>query len=284
MGKRFFVLVFIGLAVLVGSAAQPDKVDLLNPPQVKLLPDEIPNFLQDISVTISVENKDGEHNYGSGIIKTRDGVHYILTCAHVISGVNQDNGVSDVQVLKDVCDDGRIIGTLSLDAEILAYSEKEDLAILRVRKNNAFDKSVIFPKNVKALPVGTSLYHVGSFRGAKGSGSFTTGTVSKNGRVLSNTVFDQSSCTVLPGSSGGGLFLKSGECIGMAARASGETYNLYIPIRRMVAWANKIGAGFIFDDDVPVPHIGSLGQLPVEVYVKNLKFDVEFPFLIKIEK
>ncbi|HAT67623.1 MAG TPA: hypothetical protein DCS66_24005, partial [Flavobacteriaceae bacterium] len=58
----------------------------------------------------------------------------------------------------------------------------------------------------------TELYHVGSLLGQTGSNSMTRGIVSQVGRVLNlgsgdGTVFDQTTVTAFPGSSGGGVFL-----------------------------------------------------------------------------
>ena len=78
----------------------------------------------------------------------------------------------------------------------------------------------------------------------------TRGIVSQVGRVLSlgtgdGTVFDQTTVTAFPGSSGGGVFLsersgdKAGQYMGMLVRGAGETFNLIVPVRRMRSWAAK---------------------------------------------
>ena len=62
--------------------------------------------------------------------------------------------------------------------------------------------------------------------------------MSQVGRVLDlgsggGTVFDQTTVTAFPGSSGGGVFLTDGKYVGMLVRGAGETFNLIVPVRRM---------------------------------------------------
>ncbi len=287
MVKRLALLGFAGILALgIGIGAQePEKkypIDPVKPPVVKV-EQANPVALQEATVTIRVGNEKDGFEYGTGVVKNRDGVVFILTCAHAVSALKECKFEQDVQVLKDVSEDGRIIGLQVYDAEVIAYSEKEDLAILRVRKKNAFTKSVVFSKKSDPVPIGAELCHVGSFHGIRGSDSFSTGVVSRHGRVRGTSIFDQSTCTIFPGSSGGGVFLKSnGEYVGMVVRAGGETYNLYIPMRRIYAWADRIGAGFVFDDQIPVPE-GLKFSSPAEEQPPkpDEEFDTNFPTLLK---
>jgi len=82
---------------------------------------------------------------------------------------------------------------------------------------------------------------------------------------LNKHVFDQTTVAAFPGSSGGGVYLKSdGRYVGMIVRGAGETFNLIVPVRRMVAWAKKNKMMWALDSKVPMPTNAQLFKIPVE--------------------
>ena len=83
--------------------------------------------------------------------------------------------------------------------------------------------------------------------------------------MRNGVVYDQSNCGVFPGSSGGGVFRKSnGAYVGMIVRGSGETFNLYVPLRRIRSWAERVGVQFVLDDAVAVPSESVLKSFPID--------------------
>jgi hypothetical protein len=134
----------------------------------------------------------------------------------------------------------------------------------------------------------------------------TRGIMSKVGRVLSlgtgdGVVFDQTTVTAFPGSSGGGVFLSergdnenSGKYVGMLVRGAGEGFNFIVPVRRMHEWAVKNDVLWALDASEDVPKLIDILSLPVEGEAdKSDKNDEgkssdteldEFPFLIRITK
>ena len=103
----------------------------------------------------------------------------------------------------------------------------------------------------------------------------TRGIVSQVGRVLSlgtgdGTVFDQTTVTAFPGSSGGGVCLsersgdKTGQYMGMLVRGAGETFNLVVPVRRMRSWAAEQEILWAIDMDKEVPASVDIVKLPAE--------------------
>ncbi len=186
--------------------------------------------LGEISVTIKTGR--GE---GSGTLFVRkdgnDTTAYVWTAAHVVSSlrsvrdvIDTKTGTSrkivefkDANIVQELNQDGRRIGEIKMDAEIIRYSDAEqgeDLALLRVRKKNfvpAEQTTDFYLEDKIPLP-GTELFHVGSLLGQVGANSLTSGIVSQTGRVISfganSVIFDQTTVTAFPGSSGGGVFLK----------------------------------------------------------------------------
>lgn len=239
---------------------------------------DVSQYLQDVSVTI----KSGGAS-GSGVITNIKGVNYVWTAGHVVSHLRKTREVVDpmsgskklvvefdpVQVVKDLVEGGRKVGHTEFSAEVLKYSEADnggqDLALLRVHKKNLSPHTVKFYLDKEIPKLGTELYHVGSLLGHGGSHSMTSGIYSQIGRLHENQVFDQTSCTAFPGSSGGGVFLKSdGRYVGMVVRGAGETFNLVVPVRRMSDWATKMGVLWTLNPELPVPTEDEFRKLPIE--------------------
>lgn len=278
------------------------------------------DYLQDVSVTIVSEGS-FSRGEGSGVIfsrKDKDGntVNFIWTAAHVIDNLRRERKVivngapktlvefKDAKIVKVLRQNGRSVGQLELDAEVVKYSDADDghdLALLKVRKLNFSDVTVKFYLDKDIPKLGTDLWHVGSLLGQMGSNSMTDGVYSQTGRLiksLNKHVFDQTTVAAFPGSSGGGVFFKSdARYVGMLVRGAGETFNLIVPARRMVDWATKNDIMWALDPNVKLPSSDDLSKIPVEDVgadfsketeenkkVRRLKAQEQFPFLLKVSK
>jgi hypothetical protein len=245
------------------------------------------DHLQNVSVTIRSEGEwsTGE---GSGVIFTRkdskgNQVNFVWTAAHVIDNLRSTrktvvNGSSktvvefkDPMVVKEIRQNGRTVGRLQMDAEVLKYSDAKDghdLALLRVRKLNFVTDTVTFYLDKEIPKLGTDLLHVGSLLGQMGANSMTDGIYSQHGRILKSInkrVFDQTTVTAFPGSSGGGVYLKSdAKYIGMLVRGAGEGFNLIVPVRRMQDYCEKHKMMWALDPKVKMPTEEDLMKMPVE--------------------
>lgn len=250
----------------------------------------ISQYLQDISVTIKTEK-----GSGSGVIFTREidsengkkNINFVWTAAHVLEGVRNVKSIidiegktlkmpefKDVQVVKKLIENGTTVGELSMDATVVKYSDAtdgEDLALLMIKKFNFVDVSAKFfeDKSETGLPLGTQLYHVGSLLGEGGANSMTTGIMSQVGRMVSlnsgpKTLFDQTTVTAFPGSSGGGVFLTDGQYIGMLVRGAGETFNLIVPARRIHKWAKSESLLWALNPTEKAPTLEEIVKLPKE--------------------
>jgi hypothetical protein len=204
----------------------------------------------------------------------------------------------DPVVTKEIRQNGRTVGRLQMDAEVLKYSESEDgqdLALLRIRKLNFVTDSVVFYLDKEIPPLGQDLLHVGSLLGQFGANSMTSGIMSQHGRILKNLnkhIFDQTTCTAFPGSSGGGVYLKSdAKYVGMLVRGAGEGFNLIVPIRRMVEYCQENKIMWALDKNVPMPTEVELKKMPIENAPKEKEEvkDAEkeavkkmFPFMLRV--
>jgi S1-C subfamily serine protease len=255
------------------------------------LADETAEYLQDISVTIGAG-----YSQGSGVLFRRGDRVFVWTAAHVVDGLRTTTRVTDpktgtsrtvikfkdAMVIKHLIEDGRTIGKTEWNSRVLRYSEKQDLAILQVRsKNFVGNQSVKFYNDSKPPSVGSELWHCGSLLGEMGSNSITTGVVSQHGRLIDQVVYDQTTVTAFPGSSGGGVYLKNGEYVGMLVRGAGEGFNLIVPVRRLVSWAKKVDAMWAIDPEIEFPD--DYDQHPVEHIDQSWSpTNKNFPFLISV--
>tara|TARA_Y100001963_G_scaffold116857_1_gene162471 strand:+ start:761 stop:1765 length:1005 start_codon:yes stop_codon:yes gene_type:complete len=256
--------------------------------------EEISKHLQNISVTVKAPGNFGT-SQGSGVIITRElraskedntksSVNFVWTAAHVVDNLRSvrtitKNGQTkkvvefkDAQIVQELVENGRKVGEVKMDCKVIRYSdadEGEDLALLMVRKKGFVKPSAEFYLGDEIIPIGTELFHVGSLLGQVGSNSMTRGIMSKVGRVLDigegeGTVFDQTTVTAFPGSSGGGVYLSdkngdtSGKYVGMLVRGAGEGFNFIVPVRRMQDWAKKVDAEWALDPDAELPTLEDL--------------------------
>jgi len=287
--------------------------------------DDLPKHLQEISVTVNTGQ--GE---GSGVIITRElklksdstetrKVNFIWTAGHVVDSLRSVRTVIDskgvekktvefkeAKIVKELVENGRKVGELRMDATVVKYSDADngqDLALLMVRKQDFVTDSAKFYVKDDPVPIGTTLFHVGSLLGQSGANSMTSGIMSQVGRVLdigksSGVIFDQTTVTAFPGSSGGGVFLAAegeerGRYIGMLVRGAGEGFNMIVPVRRMRQWCSDVNLLWAVDETVPCPTLEDLKALRVEdsALEANLKASdadqkpkllADFPFLLQV--
>jgi hypothetical protein len=234
--------------------------------------DSVVDRLQEISVTIA--SCGGE---GSGVLVSRGDVTYVLTAAHVVESCRKTRQVIDgkgqvkslvwfepVNIVRQLIEGGRTVGKMEFSAEVMRYSDPtrgDDIALLRVRKKSFTKATAVFYQQEEMPPLGTELYHVGSFYGEENSSSLSTGIISQHGRMLFNKEFMLTSCTATAGSSGGGIFLKDGTYVSMLVRGHADTVNYSVPITRIRQWAKRCGVEFILNDAIKVPDNISKGDI-----------------------
>lgn len=266
-----------------------------------VLGDETTDHLLGISVTVKAGS-----SQGSGVLFSRDGHTFVWTAGHVVDGLRKTRTVTvngntktvvefdDAAIVQEFKEGGRRIGETKMDAKVLRYSDAdygEDLALLLIRKSNFSKETVTFYAGKGIPDIGTKLYHVGSLLGQFGSNSLTTGVIAQTGRVLDlgkGTVFDQTTATAFPGSSGGGVYLQeNGQCVGILVRGAGEGFNFIVPIRRLREWAEgSAKVPWAVDPTVPLPDDFDQGTVEdvgvtFKGYEPKSPTPARFPYLIQ---
>ena len=210
--------------------------------------------LQDATVRV-----DCSGGCGTGVLITRRvGLvkkTFVWTAGHVVQLLQQGDGTfRNAVIYQEEREGGEYAGGMQTEARVIAYSAPEsgeDLALLEVLKDNLTDATTRFAETT-VLPIGTELVHVGCTLGLYNS--ISRGIVSQTDRDILNTghVFDQTTCMGYPGSSGGGVYLTDGRCVGLLVRGAGPGLNFIVPTRRMSSWAKKMKIEWAINPASPV--------------------------------
>lgn len=209
-----------------------------------------------VSASVIVGSQDG---YGSGVV-FKNGRHvFVWTDAHVVSG----NRVSATEfapawVAQDKFHPRRAI--------IIRYSERHDIALMRLEASDWPDGSVVFARNNDEPKPGEAIWHVGSMGGPPGINSVSDGVFSCANRLRlfgapndSGIIYDQVSLNSCQrGSSGGGVFRKSTlECLGLVTEYLGPGFSwgamCMTPTRRLRQMAKQSDCLWAVTRDVAVP-------------------------------
>jgi len=200
---------------------------------------------------VYIQTSDGS---GSGMIIESDG--YVLTNAHVVSGVN---------TAKIKLSDGRLfIGS------IIGRDENIDLALLKIKSNN-LPTVVLGDSSENALKQGDEVFAFGYPFGLEGDVSFKEGTISRR-QTYEGIIYLETSAQVHPGNSGGPLVDKSAQVIGINTQAVGmgvsgvlvgESIKFALPINLVRGFIPELKSGRnVVLPKTTLPALPSLPTLP----------------------
>jgi S1-C subfamily serine protease len=262
---RLKLVVFVLLAGLVNNIYASDII----------------NDIRQVSVTLVSQDQ----MFGSGVLITRKDKNFVLTAAHIFKDSRHEITVEKtdktrvkeiefdpVFVIKDVDTETGKNNEIVVTGKVIKYSDAElgeDLALVQLDEKK-FDLDTKFYSKKEVPKVGTKLFHVGSILGYEGSNSLTDGLISKIGcktrlTFPNEVIFDRTTITAFPGSSGGGVFDKdTGEYLGMLVRIIQPNYNLIVPVRRIKDWTVKNKIEWVLDKSKPLPKDEELAKIPVE--------------------
>lgn len=162
--------------------------------------------------------KDNSKSSGSGFFITTNGI--IATNAHVIEGA------SNIQVTVS-----NEIGTFTYDAKILLVDSKNDVALLQI-SDEKFKGLTSIPYGVSEnSDVGSKVFTIGyPLNDVMGNNyKVTDGIISSKSGIADDVRYYQISVPLQPGNSGGPLFNKEGNVIGItSARLNGKAVGTQI--------------------------------------------------------
>jgi S1-C subfamily serine protease len=162
--------------------------------------------------------KDNSKSSGSGFFITTSGI--IATNAHVIEGA------TNIQVTI-----ANEIGTFTYDAKVLLVDSKNDVALLQVN-DEKFKGLTTIPYGISEnSDVGSKVFTIGyPLNNVMGSNyKVTDGIISSKSGIADDVRYYQISVPLQPGNSGGPLFNKEGNVIGItSARLNGKAVGTQI--------------------------------------------------------
>lgn len=145
-------------------------------------------------------------------------------------------------------------GTLKVEADIVAYSETNDLALLKLRLDDKVEYVANLPYTDKKYDVLDESISVGC------SLLFpplpAVGNISRKNMLVDSLPYDMSTSQIIFGNSGGAMFLSDGTWIGVPSRVAAAGWygtpvphmGLFIPFRRVYEWLKSEHYDFIYAD------------------------------------
>ena len=202
---------------------------------------------------------------GAGIIFGQDNNYvYVVTANHVVGRRREQKPLSKVCF--------RMKPDAWYDADLTSHVDDTlDIAVLRVAKNNISVGEILFKQlgNASLLSRGDSVFHIGYPEGRKWRTNVTPDRFSEQdgGRSL---FFESRS--VKPGNSGGGLFNKYWELIGMIRSVGdpeGEAIEMSHIINRLRQWNYPIDLQYTLLANTKISYMG-IHEGSIELYTMNI--------------
>jgi S1-C subfamily serine protease len=228
------------------AIVMPPEPIVWQPPVVATVPAaDVIALLQEQTVRVRFRD-----DIGSGpVFADCDGGLWVLTCAHVVSGARKPDGWHPIAVGMH---GGKPLDLLESPAEVGYYSDRHDLALLRVGSRH-------FPAKVATLAKGPSkagreVYICGSPAGQ--TGTVHRGIISFAGRVVDGLAWDQTDAVAIGGNSGGPCAdASTGEVVGVVQSVSDPEHGItwLVPAQRVREWLASEDASFVVDHSSPVP-------------------------------
>lgn len=188
------------------------------------------NMIQSIVIVHASIDRPEFDAYGSGIVILKQGeLIYVLTSAHFfgdeevrIELAEQKLSLSDifdVEIIADVKNEEEKLERIKAPAKIYRVDHKRDLALITMR---SIEQEFIPAQIARKEPyVGEDLWVVGNPLGMHGT--LTKGVLSSKDRMReSGNVFWQTDAGAVSGSSGGGVFNKSGRLVGVVSGVAAQ--------------------------------------------------------------
>ena len=185
MIKNFFSLFVLFWSATAFSAETKDLEDVIEEANKAV-------------VNVIAELEGNEQNLGAGIIIGSDG--YIVTNAHVTEGAKK--------IFATTSDDKQY------EAKLIGSDEKTDIALLKITAQEGFQRAEFADSD--EVRVGNTVFAIGNPFGLGSSASL--GIISAKERDIEKGPYDnflQTDATINQGNSGGPLFNRQGQIIGM---------------------------------------------------------------------
>jgi S1-C subfamily serine protease len=237
----------------------------------------VPEYIESVSVRI-----DTPRGHGSGVVfKRKDStgsndVYFVWSVGHLFHHRAETFELFSLKISKTntVTHEASMTQTISVGGEEqqagtnvlihlikLSDPENNDIALLQLEKPFYNTNTAVFDLSGRIPHVGEHLYNVGSPDGF--DASLSEGVFSFVGRRIKGDsyMYDQTTCVIFPGSSGGGYFNTKGECVGVAEGFMDSNMNVMVPIRRLHEWAKHEHLEWALDPTLPMPTAEEINKI-----------------------
>lgn len=168
------------------------------------------------------------------------------------------------KIFQNITKDGTTIGKTNVLANVVKFSDEfhDDIGLLMIDSPFYGTNSIRFDLSEKPPKVGIPLRSVTCPYSLWGS--YSEGVMAFVGRAIRGNVYDQTTCLVYKGSSGGPIFSEDGKCIGLVSSMTAPNMNYIVPARRLVAWAKKKHLEWALNPDAPIPSKSEIKRIVPE--------------------
>ena len=218
-----------------------------------------------VSASPSPSNNDQPRSSGSGFVITREGV--IATNYHVVDGANH---------IKVVINCNGAVSTYN--AEVIISDKNNDLSLIKIQDSNFTPfLSIPYAVNTNIADVGTGVFALGyPMSNILGEEiKLTDGLISSKTGYQGDITTYQISAPIQPGNSGGPLFNKRGDLIGITNAGVPDAQNVGYAIK--AAYLQNLVA--VAPESISIPTYNAIYGLPFTEKIKQL---TPFVVLIKI--
>ena len=240
-------------------------------------PYSLPEYLQSISVQIQTTS-----GQGSGVVFTRkdstgtNNITFIWSVGHIFEYETNNFinnilfGKSEVReimpyslIYQDLSINGEVVGETNGLLRLIKYSEdyKNDLSLSILECEFFNTNTVVFDLSKRIPKIGEKLYNVSSPHGERNT--YSECVYSYIGRKMGGYLLDQTSCVIFVGSSGGGFYSATGQCVGLTDSMIAPGMNYMVPIRRIQKWAKDENIEWALDPTLPIPTAKQIGEIPL---------------------
>ncbi len=169
---------------------------------------------------------------GSGVLVTTKAGTFVWTAAHVVQ-----NNITGNQLIF-FRTEGLIRDNMDIKlGTVVAFSIEHDLAVIKIEKPFIASTSTKFFNDSHRPDAGTKVFVIGSPHGLAGASMLSTGVISRYFKL--DGLKANLDAQINNGSSGGGVYLEDGRCIGLVVRIWADKYPVIVTYEEIRSWAKE---------------------------------------------
>lgn len=222
------------------------------------------------SVQVNVKGSVG----GGTLLYSRESHSYVVTACHVVQKIIAGRDAETREPVEVTMYDDRGAAADTVDADLVAWDDRKDLALLRLRALHPFPNAARLAtrETLQAIRVFTPIYAVGCPLGHDPLP--TLGEIATLNKEVNGERFWMMNAPTIFGNSGGGVFHReTRELVGVSVMVC--TYDgavstpvphlgIMVSLEAVYDWLDDLGYPFIYDPESPVEAFDPAPAAPVK--------------------